>query len=247
MLPNILDIAHAYNLIFDQRNYGKKETLCKCPFCKEDMKPGKDKKFYLSLNTHDQVYKCWFCNEAGGVLQFEAKLSGLPFTKVKEKYFGKSKRNLHPAFRLTPDQLDKIGWRYYKQKDFIGFKKRRDQVYKDWKRFVHNELVKHFALFMCIVHIENQEQKRKKLLNWFIQKCDDMPIKNMYKVIHQEYLKNEDDRSAWGKKGTKVARLAWKISIKALDVYLDDLLINVLFVDYFMHKKRHIQNVSNQS
>ena len=87
MLPEILRVAEEYGLTFNPRYHGKKETLCKCTFCEEDAKPGKGNKFYLSLNTQDQVYKCWYCGVSGGVLDFEAKLSGLPYNEVREKYF----------------------------------------------------------------------------------------------------------------------------------------------------------------
>jgi len=237
MLPNILDVAHEHNLIFDSKSYGKKETLAKCPFCKEDSKPEKKKVYHLSLNTKDQVYKCWFCGEAGGVLRFEAKLSNIPFAKVREKYFGKKKKNLHPAYKLTPEQLDEIGWLSFKQKDFKGFQQKREQVLKDWKSYVYHELAKHFALFMCMAHLENQKQKQKESLAWFIQKCRKKPIPKMYELIHNEYLKPAHERRNWAKRGTEIARIAWKTSIKTLDIHLDDLYVNVLFIDYFMRNQ----------
>lgn len=58
----------------------------KCPFCREDAKLGKEKKFYLSLNTVDQVFKCWFCKESGGVFRLIALLEGAPEGKVIEQF-----------------------------------------------------------------------------------------------------------------------------------------------------------------
>lgn len=237
MLPNILDVAQEYNITFNSNTYGKKETLAKCPFCKEDTKPEKRKTYYLSLNTIDQVYKCWFCGEAGGVLQFEAKLSNLSFIEVREKYFGTKKKDLHPAFKLTPDQLNEIGWLSLKQKDFKGFQKRREEVLRDWKSYVYHELAKHFALFMCIAHLENQEDKRKESHVWFIRKCRKHPIPKMYELIQNEYLKPEHQRQKWAKRGTDIARMAWKTSVKTNDIHLDDLFVNVLFIDYFLRKQ----------
>lgn len=245
MLPNILDIAHNHNLIFDAKNYGKRETLAKCPFCKEDSRPEKKKVYYLSLNTSDQVYKCWYCGEAGGVLQFEAKLSDLPFAEVREKYFGVKKKNLHPAFKLTPEQLDEIGWLTFKQKDFKGFQKNREQVLRDWKSYVYRELAKHFALFMCIAHLENQEEKRKDSHVWFIRKCRKKPIPKMYECIHKEYLKPEHERQKWAIRGMEIARIAWKTSVKTNDIHLDDLFVNVLFIYYFLQKQIKKDTISS--
>lgn len=240
MLPNILDVAQEYELTFHPKHFGKKETLAKCPFCKEDSKPDKRKKFYLSLNTEDQVYKCWFCRESGGVLHFEAKLSGKSFNKVKEKHFGKSKKPLHPAFRLDPYQLDQIGWRDYKRKNFKEFQQKREEVIQDWKQYARDELAKNFALFMCIAHLENQEKRKLGLLTWFIQRCWDSLIPNMYESIQDEFLKPENARKSWARKGTNMARTAWRVSVKTLDIDMYNLFMNVIFVDYLikMSKKK---------
>jgi len=242
MLPNILDIAQEHSLTFHPKHFGKKETLAKCPFCKEDSKPHKRKDYYLSLNTKDQVYKCWYCLASGGVLQFESKLSGKSFHEVKEKHFGKEKKPLHPAFRLDPYQLDEIGWREYKRENFKGFQQQRHTVIRDWKQYVHDELAKNFALFICLAHLEKQAKPQPERLRWFIQKCWDSLIPNMYEKIQEEFMKSRRERKSWAKKGTEIARISWKVSIKTLDANLDNLFINILFIDLFMKmdkKKTH--------
>lgn len=231
MLPNILDIAQQYELDFDPKNYAKKETLTKCPFCKADH--SKEKTYYLSLNTKDQVYKCWYCGESGGVIKFEAKVSGENFTSVREKYFGK-KKNLHPAFKLNPNQLEEIGWLSIKQRDFKGFQKNPEKILSGWKDYVYHEHSKFFALFMCMAQLENKKQKQKESLKWFMGKCNEKPIPNLYNCICKEYNKSVNKRQRWANRGITIARIAWKTSIKTLDINLDDLYVNVLFIDYFV-------------
>lgn len=235
MLPNILDVAQYYELTFDPKTYAKKETLAKCPFCKADHAPHKEKTHYLSLNTVNQVYKCWYCGESGGVLNFEAKLSGENFSVVRTKYFGNQK-NLHPAFKLTPNQLEEIGWLSVKQKDFKGFQKNPDQILSDWKEYVHYEQSKFFALFMCMANLENKKQKQKESLKWYIDKCKEKPIHDLYSCICKEYNKPVNKRADWANRGITIARIAWKTSIKTFDVNLVDLYTNVLFIDFFIKK-----------
>lgn len=99
MLPNILDVAAEHGLTFQPRSYGKKQTLAKCPFCLEDDQPRKRKKYYLSLNTHEQVFKCWYCGESGGVFRFMALLEGVSENEVIDRYRKKSGSTYqrHPA------------------------------------------------------------------------------------------------------------------------------------------------------
>ena len=118
-----------------------------------------------SLNTQDQVYKCWYCGVSGGVLDFEGKLSGISYNEVREKYFGKRKKPVHPAESLNTHQLRLIGWAEYKRNDRYEFKRNRESVLRDWKTYEHGELVKHFALFMVVAHIENQAERQKNFFN----------------------------------------------------------------------------------
>ncbi|WP_067729852.1 hypothetical protein [Oceanobacillus damuensis] len=241
MLPSILDVAQLYDLQFNPRSFGKRETLCKCPFCKADSHPGKRKKYYLSLNTEDNVYKCWYCKESGGVIDFEVKLSGKAFSEVKQKYFKKRKKAVHLAYELDPYQLEIIGWKEYKRKSFKGFREKREEVLRDWKHFVRKELTLNYALFMCIAHLEGQPNRQRELLVWFIKICWDSPVPNMYERIQDEFLKPKSDSSEWAMEGTEIGRIAWKACIKTMDFELENLLIHVIYADYFNreNKKAH--------
>ncbi|WP_040980440.1 MULTISPECIES: CHC2 zinc finger domain-containing protein [Oceanobacillus] len=248
MLPNILDIAQACNVEIDSKTYGKKETRAKCPFCQEDAKPEKRKKFYLSLNTQDQVYRCFFCGEKGGVLKFEANLTQKSFTEVKEKYFGKNKKSLHPAYQLNAEQLSRIGWQKYKRNNFKDFLKNREQVENDWNQYVYTELVKYYALFLCI----NQLNGAKKIeaMKWFVGKCRELPIPKMYERIINQHNKEDKDLDKWAITGKQVARIAWKVSIKTVDIKLNDLFINILLADFFYKKVKihsHKRRVSQKN
>src|SRR5690625_702968 len=103
MLPSIGSVAEKYQVDVNPNTYGRKELMCRCPFCNS-------KKHHLSLNTEKNVFKCWRCKKSGGVIQFESLLSNEPFQEIREKYFGKKKKTLHPAYNLSPDQLREIGW-----------------------------------------------------------------------------------------------------------------------------------------
>lgn len=160
MLPSILDIAKDHKLIFNPKAYGKKETLCKCPFCEEDTKPAKRKKYYLSLNTEIQVFQCWFCKESGGVFRFISLLEGVPERDVVDRYRKKKgcTYQLHPAEKLTSQQfkllrLEKPDWVDIRRFDYQSYKKLRILVWKAWKQFVGNE--KRFSYQLLVAGIES--------------------------------------------------------------------------------------------
>lgn len=146
MLPNILDIADKHNLTFQQRSYGKKQTLAKCPFCREDEQPRKAKKFYLSLNTEEQVFRCWFCNESGGVFRFIALLEGEAEQAVTNRFRSETpRRHLHPAEQLTGSQCRLMGlgsrpnWHEIRSFSADHYKSLCELVWKAWKQFLTNE------------------------------------------------------------------------------------------------------------
>lgn len=146
-LPCIVNIAQENGLEINERTLTQKEVLCKCPFCHGDA--GRRGKYKLSLNPEKKVFKCWLCKESGGVLQFEALLTGKTFVEVKKKYFGERKRPYHPAEFLSPQQLEVIDWRTAKQRSYEYFKNRMNDVYHDWKNHVYRN--KRLALAKLIV------------------------------------------------------------------------------------------------
>lgn len=230
MLPKILDIAEEHGLIFNPRTFSKKEVLCKCPFCGEDSKPGKEKKYYLSLNTHDQVYRCWYCGEHGGVLQFEAKLTGQTYQEVKDKRLGKLRKKIHAAERLNPDQLERAGWKDVKQKDKTAFKKNRDQVLLDWREYEYTELVGLYAELTVISLLDDanrQDDLRQNLMNH----CEKSRIPDCYNRLLTEHKKAKDsDRVDWAKEGTRLARMAWMACRLQEDKEFKNI---VLYIPYF--------------
>ncbi|TMN20905.1 hypothetical protein [Lentibacillus cibarius] len=242
MLPNILDVAQKYDLQFQSKSFGKKESLAKCPFCKEDA--GKRRKFYLSLNTEEQLYKCWYCKKAGGVLDFEVQLSGKPYQEIKQNYFGTCRQSLHPAYRLTPYQLERIGWKEYKRNDFRQFQMHKRQILNDWKQYTHEKLALHYAIFLCIAHLENQQKRQQELLVWLIYKCWHATIPNMYNRIQDEYLKGQEQGpKKWAVEGTILGRLAWGTCLETIDFDMDTLFVNIVFLQYLRkteHKKGHV-------
>lgn len=161
MLPDILPVAERHGLIINDRTRGKREVLAKCPFCGEDSKPEKERKYYLSLNTEDQVYKCWFCGESGGVFRFISLLEGISEDEVVEKYRKQKgkKYKPHPAERLTTTQLKLIG--YQKKPDWAEIRKGfydyyldfRTRLWNEWKAFMEDE--KYFAFQQLVLGITN--------------------------------------------------------------------------------------------
>lgn len=237
MLPNILDIAEQNGVIINKRTYGKKETLAKCPFCLEDA--NKPKKYYLSINTVDQVYKCWFCGESGGVLDFEARLTNTTYEEVKEKYFGRNKRrNIHPAETLTMKQLKEIGWEGFR-KNKEAFMKHRDLVFKEWQRYEHRVLSELYAELLIIMKLP---MERRELLTYFKKRCEKTPIRDCYFKVTEEY-KKQNPTTQWANDGIKIARISWRISLTKGD--FSKVLKQVPFIHYLyvMEKKKLHQQV----
>lgn len=159
MLPEILPVAEKYGLLIYERSRGKREVRAKCPFCKEDSKSGKERKFYLSLNTKDQVFKCWYCGESGGVFRFIALLEGTSESEVIERYRkGKRQQKLHPAEKLTSRQLQMIGfqkpiWNKLKRRDYRYYERTCHYVWSEWRHFIQTE--KYFLFRILVSAIEN--------------------------------------------------------------------------------------------
>lgn len=239
MLPSILEVAERFGLESDPKTYGKKESLFKCPFCREDA--NKPKKYYLSLNTEENVFKCWYCLESGGVLHFEALLSNQPYEEVRKKYLGET-RNVHPALKLSPSQLRKIGWLEVKRKNFEKFQKSKDQVIRDWKIYEYEELVKHYALFVLIANFP-LENERRKHYEWFVGICNKTVINNLNKKIVQQW--NSSEKTQWAIEGEKVAKISLEVARKSADFEYLNLFANVLFaIEILKLRKQKKEKVS---
>lgn len=156
MLPEIVDVAKKHKLIINTRTLHSEEVLCKCPFCQEDSKPGKRRRFYLSLNSQSQVFKCWFCGESGGVLRFIALLEGVSEEKVRSRY--RRSHTTHPAERLTRRQRLLLGgyekepdWRLMKKRNRDYFLRTMDYLWERWNDFLETE--RQEAYFLLILGI----------------------------------------------------------------------------------------------
>lgn len=206
LLPNIVDVAEEYGVVINPRTYGKKQVLCKCPFCLEDAHKGD--KWYLSLNPDLNVFKCWYCGSngtKGGVLHFESLLSGKTHNEVKEKYFD-GRKNVHPAEYLDPKQLEKIGWRDRKRKSYEDFKKNKDIIYKQWKEHERMLLIKWFGFFLLVSLRKEDDDLQEEMLSFLLHQMKLEGIIHRFPLLLEEYIKDNCDRCEWALEGAKLAR-----------------------------------------
>ncbi|KLU62334.1 hypothetical protein CEB3_c13780 [Peptococcaceae bacterium CEB3] len=141
MLPSILDIARQHALQMSERStHSEKDVRFKCPWCQaDDQRAGK---YYLSLNVKDNVFQCWACGKSGGVLQFIAELEHTSVEQVKRRLWGKVKAPLlHPAERLTPNQLRAIGivgqlGFIKKNSDPLYYQRTLNWIWQEWQTYV---------------------------------------------------------------------------------------------------------------
>ncbi|SHN86433.1 hypothetical protein [Desulfitobacterium chlororespirans] len=157
MLPSIMEVALQHELKsaeLDDRSKRKKRSVkdvrFKCPFCKATDHPKFKDKYYLSLNTEDNVFQCWFCGESGGVLKFIALLENKSIEEVKQELFHKGnnrvQRKLHPAEKLTPSQLQSMGfltknWKKPSPRDL-------DWIWSEWLLCVEQEKRMGYMFFL---------------------------------------------------------------------------------------------------
>ncbi|MFF5996564.1 hypothetical protein AAGS61_17775 [Lysinibacillus sp. KU-BSD001] len=143
ILPNIVNVAQEYQIDIDPRTLGKREVLGKCPFC-DNGHHKKTRRYYLSLNEDRNVFRCWYCNEQGGVLRFLSLLSGEAEGSILERLRNENKRSnyqKHNAEKLTTRQLQLIGygrinWMANRKFDYDLYVAYRERVWDDWQRFV---------------------------------------------------------------------------------------------------------------
>lgn len=229
MLPSIVEIAEREGLTFNPRSLNQKEVLCKCHFCNAD---SNNNKYYLSLNTHDNVYKCWYCGVKGGVLDFESRLTNTPYQVIKEKYFPKKRKKSHAAYNLNNHQLKKIGWAEFKRQSLEGFKLKRDEVKREWEMYEEKELRKLFAMLMIVAHIECSEERRQRDLTMLMQFAEKTEIYLCFSKLMEQFSLDFNERLQWAVEGTEIARIAWKASIQEFDFDMEKALIRVLFINF---------------
>lgn len=161
MLPSILEIAQQHGLQINDRysSHSAKEIRGKCPFCGADA--NKNGKFYLSLNTINNLFKCWACGESGGVLKFIALLEEKSIEEVKRDLWGsnRSPRKLHPAEKLTPLQLRAMGfvgfnWGKQRKENPEAYKRTLNWIWSEWQIYSKNLKRMAYMGLLCAVTAE---------------------------------------------------------------------------------------------
>lgn len=227
-LPSIIEVATRAGVEFNPRSLNKTEVYAKCPFCLGDS--NRAGKFKLSLNQLDNVYKCWLCGARGGVLDFESRLTGMPYHEVKNKYFGQKKKSIHPTEMLSPRQLEKIGWAEMKRKDYHDFHRHKQDILEDWLGYQREEKIKHFAMLMVVSHMDAPKERTLSLLHHIAKSCGETGIPELFSQITEEMVKDEYERSEWTVESLNIARSAWKISKKECDFEMQRVLLNTVML-----------------
>lgn len=161
MLPSVMETARQHGLQMDARcsSRSAKEVRFKCPFCETDA--NKRGKYYLSLNMADNLFKCWACGEGGGVLKFIALLEHKPIEEVKQSLWGSKRsprRSLHPAEKLTPQQLKAMGFVGYsfgkmKQSD-PDYQRTLNWIWQEWQSYsIHLKRLAYIGV-LCLTTTE---------------------------------------------------------------------------------------------
>ena len=117
------------------------------------------RKYHLSLNPNPgkNIFKCWYCHEYGGVIDFIAKLDGRSAEEVLEKIregkgIQKKRRSRHPFETLSYNQLKLIGYdpgvrermrEFFKVNPYLA-RKKCDEIWEDWQAFLEQEKRKAF-------------------------------------------------------------------------------------------------------
>ena len=180
------------------------------------------KKYYLSLNPKENIYKCWYCGQSGGVLQFESLLTGCSFKEIKQKYFGsKKKKSYHPADLLSPKQLEAIDWVKIKRNHYKEYKRSLQEVIADWKAYVRQQRILAFAKLLVGI-----EMNQYQLLTDNIQKQGaNAHIPHLLYDVTKMYLSGK--WTDWAIEARMIAGIAYKTS-KAEDNGLKNALFYVV-------------------
>lgn len=234
MLPSIIEVADKYGLDCNERTRKQKNVRYKCPFCKGDH--DRPKKYYLSLNQNKNIYWCWWCKANGGVLDFEAKISGKSYSEVKEFYFGeKKKRFYHPAETLSPQQLQVIGWYEIKRNNYKQFKRSLEKVYSDWCRYADKERAIAFAKLLVGIKI----YKYELVLENIKRQSETVFVETLLEDVLEMY--SSDLWTGWAKEGLELGHVALEAAKKAGQV--QEALMYLLFATQMKLTEATLKNV----
>jgi len=207
MLPKIMEVAVQHGLAINARSKGK-EIRAKCPFCEADA--NNREKYYLSLNTADNLFKCWVCQESGGVLKFIALLEHKSIEEVKKDLWGsqRSPRNLHPAEKLTPQQLKAMGfvgngWGKRKQEDPESYKRTLNWVWQEWQLYTIQLKRRAYIGLLCLKTTEEIHSNCKLYADQLAVSTEDL----LLELTHVKFSQRKPD---WAKSAEKFVEEAKK-------------------------------------
>lgn len=169
------------------------------------------------------------------MIHFESLLSNEPYEHIRVKYFGKRKKQTHPAYKLSPNQLKAIGWQEVKRENYETFRKRKNEVIINWEVHEFEELSKHYALFILIEHFPKETEK-KAYNQWFIETCRKSNVDKLNEKIIQQWKIGKKEK--WAEQGLQIARAAYKISKENCDFEYKNLFVNVLFVHELLKNRK---------
>jgi hypothetical protein len=233
VLPSIIDVARENQLTFNERTLKKKEVMCKCPFCLQDANI--PKKFYLSFNVEKNVFKCWYCKEYGGVLQFESLITGTSFEEVKKKYFGDKKKNYHPAELLSPKQLEAINWDEIKRNHYEEYKQSLTIVLDDWRSYLRENRIMAFAKLLIGLELG----KYQVVIDNIQKQADKAQIPRLLDDVLTMY--SSSDWDDWALEAREIAGIAYKTAKRE-----NNELANALFYVLFAFSQYNQKNNSNK-
>lgn len=107
-MVNIEDVANRNHLNLCHTSK-QNQYKAHCPVCKD-----RAREYHLYVNVARGVFCCHRCGISGGVIQFHAWLRGISFEDAKRDLYPPSERKtpryVHPAEKLTREQLAKLGY-----------------------------------------------------------------------------------------------------------------------------------------
>lgn len=213
MLPSILDVADDQGLECVERTRSKKEVYYRCPFCHHHNPK-------LSLNPAKNVFKCWHCGESGGVLEFEAKLTGKTFTEVKQQYFpykSKSSPNAKQRQKLGHTSIPKD-----------TYKKQITKLKTEWETYQFFMCRKYFA-YLSVILLIDDDVRRNELVAWWYEEVRRTEIP----LLASTLIGGMQQDARWQQEGQLLADMAFSVCKETGDFELLDIVKNVSFLLFY--------------
>lgn len=226
MLPDIISVAEQHSLRLNHKTLNNKEVLCKCPFCKEDSKPTKKNRYYLSLNQEDNVFKCWYCKESGGVFRFISLLENQPehavISKYRKKNGIKKSYSPHPAEQLSSHQLrlmefhSKPRWDLMYKRDKKYYYRTCKMVWESWQEYLAFQRYNAFKSLVVGIETGTYQKAIQEILT------QEEKIGVSEGTLLNEVLKvySMSQRPEWAEQGERFAKeITRSVKIKSVKVF----------------------------